>query len=492
MWPVEASLQAAPRRRLRQALASPAEAARFPRVLSGPGLLLGSAVLAGLSLFVNRSPAYDVWTWLLWGREIARLDLVTSFGPQFKPLPVAVATLASPFGSYAVVIWMFVAHAAGLLGIGAAARLAWRAAGPLAAAIAALSLVSTQLFTFYLLAYGMSEPMLVALVFWAVDRHFAGRRASAVILLTGAALLRPEVWPFLLAYAIVLFRRRQASRLLLAGLLLLVPAAWFLPEWSGSGHPFRTGDGKALPGGPSTKAHPGLAVLSDGLDGVLTWVWVGALLGAAWAVKARNRLTLGLLGVALAWLAIVAALAELGKSSGVTRYLIITQAVGCVLCGVGWVRALELVRQRWPTPRATTRFGAPLLVAALAVPSLITASGWFDDGVLDVRYQQGAYEATAGAVRKAGGAAVLDACGVFAWSADYREPELAWLLHKHLFFVRSQLTPDLPVAARIGPMVRLSGHQTRSLSPKGLPNLRYRELGQADSAGVTAVVEDPC
>jgi hypothetical protein len=138
------------------------------------------------------------------------------------------------------------------------------------------------------------------------------------------------------------------------------------------------------------------------------------------------------------------------------------------------------------------RLAAPIAVAALAVPSLITASGWFDDGVKDVRYQEGAYEATASAVRSAGGAKVLDACGTFAWSADYREPEFAWWLNKHLFYVRSQFTPDLPASTRIAPLVQISSSRSGSLSPKPFPGLRYRQLGRAEAAGVTAVVLDPC
>jgi hypothetical protein len=461
---------------------------RLPRALDGRVLITASVLLAALSLTVSRSPAYDVWTWLLWGREIAHGDLVTSFGPQFKPLPVAVATLASPFGAAAVPIWMFVAHAAGLLGIGATGRLAWRAAGPVAAVVACVSLISIQPFTFYLLAYGMSEPMLVALVFWAVDRHCDGRRPAAFVLLVGAALLRPEVWPFLLAYAVVLYRRRQARPLLLVSLLLVVPAGWFLPEWWGSGNPFRTGGGKALPGGPSTTAHPGVAVVLNSFDGLLTWVWVGALIGVVWAGWARDRLMLWLAGIGVGWLAIIAALAEAGRSSGVTRYLIISQAVVCVFCGAGWVKAVELVRDRFPR----WRVGAPLLVAALAVPSLITLEGWSGDGIRDVRYQEGAYEATAAAVKMAGGAVALNRCGAYAWSAAFREPELAWLLRKHLAYVRSEFTPDLPAQAPTGPLVQITLRGRDSLLPKPFALLRYREVSRASSHGVAGVVLDPC
>jgi hypothetical protein len=334
--------------------------------------------------------------------------------------------------------------------------------------------------------------MLVALVCWAIDRHCDGRRQSAFILLFGASLLRPEVWPFLLAYAVVLFRRRQASRMLLAALLLLAPAAWFLPEWWGSGNPFRTGGGKALPDGPSTKSHPGLDVLSHSFEGLLTWVWVGGLTGVAIALWTRDRLLLALAGIGTCWLVIIAALTEIGTSSGVTRYLIITQAMVCVLAGAGWVLLVRRLRQRLASWPAVSRLAPPVLLAALAVPSLITLEGWIDKGTQDVRYQEGAYEATAKAVSRAGGERVLTACGSFVWSAPYREPELAWLLHKHLFYARSEFAADLPAGASVGPLVRISYRGSSRLLPVPFPLDSYHELARATSDGVTAVVLSPC
>jgi hypothetical protein len=464
----------------------------MPRALQARVLIPASVVLAALSLVVARSPTFDVWAWLVWGREIAHLDLNTNLGPQFKPLPVAVTTLASPFGDAAVPIWMIIARAAGLLAIAAAARLAWRVAGPIAAAIAATSLISIHLFGVYLMPYGMSEPMLVACVFWAVDRHCDGRRSAALLLLVGASLLRVEAWPFLLAYAIVLARRRQARPILLLPLLLFVPIAWFLPEWWGSGDPFRTGSGRAVPGGPSTQTQPGLAVLASTFDGLLAWVWVGALLGIGWAIRVRDRLMLGLTGIGVVWLGIVAVMAEVGVSSGVSRYLIVTQAVACVLCAAGWVATVRLACKWLPSWPVATRLGAASLVALLAVPSALTFERWFHDGARDVRHQEGAFEATAEAVARAGGPSALKGCGRYAWTRDYREPQVAWLLHKHLSDIESFGVPGLPPEKYFGAMVQIVDRPGDPLLPLPFRFLKYREAGRAVSLGVPAVVLATC
>lgn len=463
----------------------------MPRALEARVMIAASVLLATASLLVARSPTSDVWAWLVWGREVAHLDLATS-GPQFKPLPVAVTTLASPFGAAAVPIWMAVARMAGLLAIGATARLGWRAAGPVAAAIAAASLISIHLFAVYLMPYGMSEPMLVAFMFWAVDRHCDRRRSAALFLLVGAALLRVEAWPFLLAYAIVLARRRQGRPILLVPMLLLVPAAWFLPEWWGSGHPFRTGEGIAVPGGPSAQVHPGLAVLSSTVDDLLPWVWAGALLGIAWAVRARDRLLLGLAGIGVGWLGIVAVMAEARVSSGVSRYLIVTHAVACVLAASGWVRTVRLVRDRLPSRPLASRLAAPLLVALLAVPSLLTLERWLHDGARDVRHQQGAFEATAAAVARAGGPAVLNRCGSYVWTRSYRESQVAWLLHKHLSGVESLALPGLAKDRYFGAMVQIVDRPGDPLLPLPFLFLKYREAGRAVAHGVPTVVLTPC
>ena len=52
-----------------------------------------------------------------------------------------------------------------------------------------------------------------------------------------AGLLRPETWPFLGLYALYVFVREPAGRLLAAGLVALLPVLWLGPELWGAGEP---------------------------------------------------------------------------------------------------------------------------------------------------------------------------------------------------------------------------------------------------------------
>jgi hypothetical protein len=468
-------------------------ARRLPQILRGRVLLPVSVVLAALSLIATRSPTFDVWAWLVYGREIAHLDLNTHYGPAFKPLPVAVSTVSSVFGDLAVPIWMIIARAAGLLALAGIARVTWRAYGAVAAGIATVALVTVHLFAVYMVPYGMSEPMLAACVLWAVDRHCEGRRGQAYLLVFAAALLRIEVWPFLLLYAVFLFRRRQVQPTLLVAGLLLVPAAWFLPEWWGSGNPLRPGNGRSVPGDPSTQAHPGLAVITTVGEDLVAWVWGGALLGLAWAVWVRDRFLLALAALGAAWLALEAVMAESGLSSGVSRYLIVTHAVACVFAGVGWVALVRLVRQRFPASGAA-QYVAVAAVALLAIPSALTYENWLYRGAKDVRFQQRNYEAIAKAVDAAGGPDVINRCSPLVWTRDYRETQVGWLLHRHLIDVpvASALVPGRPVSDYVSPMVQVVDRFGQPLLPAPIDFLHYRTLGEATVDGVPARVISPC
>jgi hypothetical protein len=454
-------------------------------------------VLAGLALLVARAPAYDVWSWLIWGREAAHLDLDTTFGPQFKPLPVIVTTLSAPFGDAAVPIWMFIAYTAGLLGVVGAARVAWRSSGPWAAALTALAVLTSTQFTFYLLPQGMSEPMLMAFAFWAIDQHLAGRPRLAYVLACLAGLLRPETWPFVIAYGLWLRRAGRARPQLLLGLALLMPAAWFLPEWWGSGNPFRTGGGSATPGGAVTQKHPGLAVLQGTFEGLPGIVWGLALAGVVVALLLRDRLLLFVAGLGASWLVVIAVLAEAGKSSGVTRYLIITQGGACILAGacvvqlVRWAR-VQAVRLGLGRARTAAVALPVLVIAGLAVPSAVSFGHNAETGWEMTRYQQGAYLATARAVKQAGGPALANRCTPYVWSVFLREPELVWRLHTHLTYGRSNWTDDLDPSAKLGPFVRVTGEQSGSFINRPFAGIAYTVAGTAKADGVTAQVLTAC
>ena len=171
----------------------------------------GAVALAAVSLLLPWALAFDPQAWVVWGRDASRFALDTSGGPSWKPLPVVVTTPLALTGDPAPALWLVVARAGGLLALAGAwalaARLGGRVAGAAAAAVMAVSpwwLFNTAL--------GNSEGLLAAAALWAVVAHLAGRRRAALALGTAAALLRPEVWPFLGLYGLWLWRREPGAR----------------------------------------------------------------------------------------------------------------------------------------------------------------------------------------------------------------------------------------------------------------------------------------
>ena len=198
---------------------------------------LGVALLAGAaSLALPSTLGYDAWAWTVWGRELAHLDLATTAGPSFKPLPVLALAPLSVLGAATPVVWMGLMRAAAVLSLMLAYRLGARLAGPLAGAVAALSLaLSADLYRTALL--GSAEPVLIALTLGAADRHLAGRRDWALVLIAVAGLIRPEAWVLLGAYGVFVWLREPRLRPLVAAAVVLPPALWLGLDWIGSGDP---------------------------------------------------------------------------------------------------------------------------------------------------------------------------------------------------------------------------------------------------------------
>jgi hypothetical protein len=103
-------------------------------------IVAGAAlILAAISLLYPSTPNYDPWAWVIWGREIIHLDLVTSGGPTWKPLPMIFTTLFAPLGDAAPDLWLVIARAGGIMAIAMAFALAFRltraALGPTRAAV---------------------------------------------------------------------------------------------------------------------------------------------------------------------------------------------------------------------------------------------------------------------------------------------------------------------------------------------------------------------
>jgi hypothetical protein len=465
----------------------------LPRWLGFRPLLLAAAVLSALSLLVFRTPTFDVWAWLLWGREAAHLNMDTTWGPAFKPLPVAVATVLSPLGGGLPAAWLFLARLGGLLAVGAAARLAYRNAGAPAAAVAAVGLLLVRQYAGYLLPHGMSEPMMVAFLLWALDRAEVGRRESAFWLGVIAGLLRPEIWPFLLGYALLLMRGRSWGYRLghLAGLVAL-PIAWYLPDYLGSGEPFRAGEGVPVPGGPLTQATPALAVLRQTIADVPTVVLLGAALGLLVAILARSRRLVGYAALGAGWIVLVAVMAQTGQSTGVSRYVLPTYALLAVLAGVGWSAVIStlLRRPRLPDRLALGAAAAVVLglvVVATEVPALLQGSS---DEVRELRYQAGLQHGLQRAVDDAGGASKVRACGR-TWTAQYQVPFVAWTLHERVEDVWSLQAPGLPEPAYVGPLLQTKDRRDAPLEPVPFDFLPYRLGGGATSSGATWTIMLP-
>ncbi len=136
--------------------------------------------------------------------------------------------------TWAPELWLVIAQAGGLLAFAFTYRLAARLAGWPAGVIAAGGLVLADEFIRNF-ARGNSEGLLVGLCLWAIERHLDGRRRDAFLLGVAAGLLRPELWPFLLAYGLWLMWTDRARGCSCVGCGALTLVLWFVPEYVGSG-----------------------------------------------------------------------------------------------------------------------------------------------------------------------------------------------------------------------------------------------------------------
>ena len=313
--------------------------------------------VAAASLAIASEPVYDAWSWLVWGRELTHLELDMTTGPSWKPLPVILGALLSVAGDIAPELWLVLVRAAWLASLGLAAELALHlsagrpralrlAAGAFAVACVVLLTDDVTPWTRQV-AGGMSEPLLVALVFGAIRAELGARVRTALVLGALAALLRPEVFPLLALYALWCRRREQRARPLAAGVIVVVPALWLAPDVLAGA---RGGADRA-----QTETSDPLEALGWALALPLAVAWPLAL-AALGDVRAR------VLGAgALAWIAIVAAM-TLAGFAGLPRFMAPAAAIVGVLGGAGLAALLHTGAR-------------PALVALVAAAGVATTIG---------------------------------------------------------------------------------------------------------------------
>ena len=451
--------------------------------------------LAALSLLLPSTPSFDPWGWLIWGNEVVTLALDTTSGPSWKPLPVLVTSVLSAAGELAPDLWLVVARTGWLAAMALVFLLAARLAGPWAGGVACVALAlapdeEARWIRFFF--QGDSEPLLVALCLGAVLRHLDGHHSQALVLGGLAALLRPEVWPFLGLYALWLWRGEASQRALVAATVAAVGLLWFGGDWLGSGSPATGADRAQVIGAEVDR--PGL--VWEAVSGLVVLpVWLAAAACVGLAVHSRERIVLWLAGGALAWMAIVGAMTLLLGFAALGRFLAPPAAALSVLAGAGAVRMVRLIGEQagsraagvphGPFSRArVVRAGVAVLLLAVALPLALPRARQLGSQVEQAAARERLESQLDLALRRAGGPRAVLGCGGLAADraglAINAQPALAWRLDVRVADVARFLGPRPGVV-----FARVGGRRQRTLSWSSRPGVR--RLARTDEWMVFAV-----
>jgi hypothetical protein len=288
-------------------------------------------------------------------------------------------------------------------------------------------------------AVGNVEPLMVAFGLLAIERHLDGHRRQALALGTLAALVRPEIWPFLGVYCIHLWFAERRARALIVAAVTLIALLWFGGAQWGSGDPFQPSHVVLSPGRPTAGAqtqHHGSRAFSEFAGMLPIPVVLLAVLGVALSFRRRSP-ALGPIalaaGAVAAWVTILAVMVDRGYTV-IPRYLFLPAALTAILAGIGLARATEPLA-------GTRRLTAAVAIAAAAALALsVSELRLIRDDADALASQAERDRDLADAVELAGGAEAVRACGsvVTAW---FQKTALAWELGLDLPEVTSRDRP---------------------------------------------------
>src|SRR3954449_2869459 len=343
-------------------------------------LLLAIAALVAFVVYPT-FPNYDSYYSMLWAREALHLEPLSFDGyrtPTEHPLAILIAVplvLLGDGGDRVLVflsIASMVALAAGMYRLG---RLSF---GPLVGFVAA-ALVCTRFDFPFLAVRGYIDIPYLALVVWAAALELARPRRGlpVFLLLTAAALLRPEAWILIGFYWLwFAWKASWRARIGYAALAAVGPLAWALLDWRVTGDPLfslhHTGDtaeelGRASGLSAVPQSTQDFLVRLDKLPVVLGGIVGGAL--AFWVAPRRSLLPAILF---VSGVATFVAVAVAGLSV-IQRYLLIPSLMVMVFCGValaGWtmLRPGSRVRLAWALGAAAlVVFGAAFTLTRVNV-----------------------------------------------------------------------------------------------------------------------------
>ncbi len=507
----------------------PLSAGRFYLLLALVALAIGA-----LSLLIPSTPSYDPWAWIIWGREIVHINLQTTGGPSWKPLPMIFTVPFALFGNAEPNLWLVIARAGAVAAVVMVFRLSFRltrqigsyftrapgdpgrltrmAPALLAGTIAAVGLALSGGYISDN-ALGYSEGLATALMLVAIERHLDGRPRQAFAVGFFVALDRPEIWLFWGPYGLWLFWKDPGARKLVIALFLLIPVFWFLPEYWGSGH-FLRGVNRAQHPRSNSLAFAKSPFISELVDAAWPTILLrikvaGAALVAVVAVvlwrgwrrsgraalqtsQGRAQLVAALCGLAgLVWFVVIATLTQIGFS-GNNRYLVIGSALVEVCGAVAWGWAAQeignfagrLLSRGRQAGAAVARAGSWSALAAVAAVFAMLPS-WVGFNLISIPrthgslvYQAHLRQGLTRLVAQYGGADKMLRCGT-VMTEGFQVPMVAWTLGVHTLQI--QAPPPAGVPPGPAPNVILQTRDTRhaTLLPivHAWPSVHYTYVG---------------
>ena len=404
-------------------------------------LLIVSAVLV---VWARTRPSYDAYGWLVWGYQTIHGGLDLGGAPSWKPLTFLFTVPFALFGHYEMWLWMFFSCTVALAGTVFAGRIAYRLSGggttqpddpaivryaPWAAAIfAGAAVLGLQDYLHYILSF-QSDPMLVTFSLAAIDMHLLGKYKWTLVFGVLATLGRPEAGAWLGLWGLWVWIKVPSMRWWLVGGAAVVAFGWFGIPTLTNGRPLLAGD-LAQKSPRALRHNQFFGTLGRFRDLEYTGVWIAALFTIVVAAIRRNRVVLGLAGVALVWVIVEIAFAYHGWPA-LGRYMFEPAAIGAVLAGVGvgwvlaWLPSLRPGLPRW--------VGVPVVVVLVAalVPGAVAR---IRDEHKDIRHERSrthqiALLATATTVL--GGPRHVSNCGQPVTDVGYVSA-LAWLYHRNV------------------------------------------------------------